>query len=301
MKSGRIALVAGVTAVLAIALIVALALGARTSQVASAPSPSAPTSTPVPATTAAASPSPAATASRSLAPTAQTGAITGRFGGATDYIPPVTVYAIDANDQRVWFSVEFPGYALYAGPTGPTAPPGTDHLTYTLTGVAPGTVYWVVAYRNDGGKPDPGWHTREAECLRRTPSGPCPDQTPVLVTVTAGQTTREIDITSWWPGRGLIPPPPPRPAPFGYTLRSDCRYVGAAGGGTTPTSWLVSCPQGLLSNYLAASLADQGWIACASTPKSWRRDRLAIVITDFVNRSDATGQIEQRPVSTMSC
>ena len=170
------------------------------------------TSTPVPATTAPASPSPTATASPSPAPTAQTGAVTGRFGGGTDFIPPVTVYAIGANDQRVWYSVEFPGYALYTGPTGPTAQPGTEPGTYTLTGVAPGT-YWVVAYRNDGYKPDPGVYTRQAECLRRTPSGPCPDQTPVLVTVTAGQTTREIDIVSWYPGSGLMPPPPPRPTP----------------------------------------------------------------------------------------
>ncbi len=141
-------------------------------------------------------------------PTAQGGAITGRLAYGSDFIPPVTVYAINQNDQRVWFSVEFPGYG---NPPRPTAQPGTEPGTYTLTGVAPGTTYSVVAYRNDGQKPDPGVYTRQAECLRRTPSGPCPDQLPVLVTVTAGQTTREIDIVTWWPGSGLMPPPPPRP------------------------------------------------------------------------------------------
>lgn len=191
------------------------ATGERPSQVASSPSPTAATSTPVPATTATVSPSPTATASPSPAPTAQTGAITGRITYPnSDFIPPVTIYAINQNDQRVWFSVDFPGYALYTGPTGPTAQPGTEPGTYTLTGVAPGTTYTVVAYRNDGqNKPDPGVYTRQAECLRRTPSGPCPDQTPVLITVTAGQTTREIDIVSWYPGSGLMPPPPPRPTP----------------------------------------------------------------------------------------
>lgn len=210
MKSSRIALYAGsVTAVLAAALIIGLALGDRTSQVASSPSPTAATSTPVPATTALASPSPTAAPSPSQAPTAQTGAtISGRLSYPSDFIPPVTVYAWEA-DQRIWFSVEFPGYG---NPPRPTAQPGTEPGMYTLTGVAPGT-YWVVAYRNDGQKPDPGVYTREAQCLRRTPSGPCPDQTPVLVTVTAGQTTREIDIVTWYPGSGLMPPPPPRPTP----------------------------------------------------------------------------------------
>lgn len=294
MKSSRIALYATVvTAVLAAALIIGLALGGRPSQVAISPSPIAATSTPVPATTAPATPSPVATASAAQTQTPQLGAISGRLSYPSDFIPPVTVLAINPNDQRIWFSVEFPGYG---NPPRPTAQPGTEARTYTLSGVAPGT-YWVVAYRNDGQKPDPGWHTREAECLRRTPSGPCPDQTPVLVTVTAGQTSREIDIVSWWPGSGLMPPPPPRP-PIGYGLPRECIYrLGA----TAPQTWLLTCPQGLTSNYLAPSLAQQGWTSCASSPKAWRKDQLAIVITDFVNRSDATGQMEQKPLTAISC
>lgn len=170
------------------------------------PIPSATTPPPAPAT-------PSLVVTASPAPTAQTGAISGRISYPnSDFIPPVTVYAIDPDDRRIWFSVEFPGHALYTGPTGPTAQPGTEPGTYTMTGVAPGR-YFVVAFRNDGQKPDPGLYTREAECLRRTPSGPCPDQTTVFITVTAGQTTREIDIVSWWPGSGLMPPPPPRPTP----------------------------------------------------------------------------------------
>jgi hypothetical protein len=296
MKSSRIALYAGgVIAVLAAALIVGLALGERPSQVASStrPTAAATTSTPVPATTAPASPTPTATASPSLTPTAQTGAISGRLSYPSDFIPPVTVYAIDPDDRRIWFSVAFPGYG---NPPRPTAQPGTEPGTYTLTGVAPGR-YFVVAFRDDGQKPDPGLYTREAECLRRTPSGPCPDQSTIFITVTAGQTTREIDIVSWWPGSGLMPPPPPRP-PIGYGLPRECRYELGA---TAPQTWLLTCPQGLTSNYLAPSLAQQGWTSCASSPKSWRKDQLAIVITDFVNRSDATGQMEQKPLSAISC
>ena len=208
MRTRRAILYAAVVAVvLTVALIAGFAMRDR-GQVAAPP-----TASPTP-TSAAATPtptaSPAPTASATPAPTAPTGTITGRISYPSDFIPPVTVYAINQNDQRVWFSVEFPGYG---NPPRPTAQPGTEPGTYTLTGVAPGTTYSVVAYRNDGQKPDPGVYTRQAECLRRTPSGPCPDQTPLLVTVTAGQTTREIDIVSWWPGSGLMPPPPPRPTP----------------------------------------------------------------------------------------
>ncbi len=215
VKISRFVLYTGaVAAMLVAALIVGFGLRDRNSQVAGPPSPLAATSTPVPATTPSPTPSPNPTSSPAptppQSPTATPlvgGTITGRLGYPSDLIPPFTVYAIGATDQRIWYSVEFPGYG---NPPRPTAQPGTEPGTYTLSGVAPGQ-YWVVAYRNDGQKPDPGLHTREAECLRRTPSGPCPDQSPIPVTVTAGQTTREIDIVTWWPGSGLMPPPPPRP------------------------------------------------------------------------------------------
>lgn len=195
MKPGRLPLyIGGVIAVLALVLLASAALGGWPSQVASSPSPTAATSTPVPETSAPASPS-------------QAGAITGRISYPSDFIPPVTVYAIGADDQRIWFSVEFSGYG---NPPRPTAQPGSEPGTYRLTGVAPGK-YWVVAYRNDGQKPDPGFYSRASECLRRTPGGPCPDESFVIVTVTAGQTTPNIDIVTWWPGSGLVPPPPPRP------------------------------------------------------------------------------------------
>jgi len=86
--------------------------------------------------------------------------------------------------------------------------------------------------------------------------------------------------------------------PQGFTLPSECRYVAGA---TAPQTWLAQCPQGLLSQALSASLTQQGWTPCASTPKSWRKDQLAIVITDFVNRTDATGQIEQKPLNAVAC
>jgi hypothetical protein len=205
MKSSRIALYAGgVTAVLAAALIVGVTLGERPSQVASSPSPTAATSTPLPASSAPAAASPATTA--------QPGAITGRFGYGSDFIPAVTVYAISTTDARIWYSVVFAGFG---NPPRATLPPGQTDPTYTITGVAPGT-YWVVAYRNDGLLPDPGYYSRATECARTTPSGPCQDVTLIPATVISGQTTRSIDVLTW-AAPFLVafasPTFPPRPTP----------------------------------------------------------------------------------------
>ncbi len=239
-------------------------------------------------------PSVTATPSPTASPSQAGGAITGRFAYGSDFIPPVTVYAINANDQRVWFSVEFPGYG---NPPRPTAQPGTAPGTYTLTGVAPGTTYWVVAYRNDGQKPDPGVYTRASECLRRTPSGPCPDTTPVLVTVTAGQTTRDIDIVSWYPESGLMPPPPPRPtpvpAPEGIVLPQGCFYVGAVvpptSGGNSAPYWRFTCGGAPDSaQRVSAAITQQGWARCLPQPgiAEWWKGPTTTRVTPASNAND---------------
>jgi hypothetical protein len=200
MKTSRYVLYAvAAAAVLAAALIVGPLLRDRASQVATSPSPIPGTSTPIPASSAPATSVP----TPSPSPTAELGAITGRFGYGSDFIPPVTVYAISTTDQRAWYSVDFAGFG---NPPRPTLPPGVTEPTYTITGVASGT-YWVVAYRNDGQLPDPGLYSRVNDCFRTTPSGPCPDGTLVPVTVIGGQTTRGIDVLTW----GYPPPVPPAP------------------------------------------------------------------------------------------
>lgn len=130
----------------------------------------------------------------------------------SDFIPPVTVFAISTTDPRVWYAVVFTGFG---SPPRPTPPPGVLQPTYTITGVAPGT-YWVVAYRDDGQLPDPGYYSRRVDCLRTTPSGPCPDASLVPATVIAGQTTTGIDVISWGPPNPAAPSSPtfpPRPTP----------------------------------------------------------------------------------------
>jgi hypothetical protein len=207
VKASRLVLYAGgVAAVILAAPIVGLAVRDRNAQVASSPGPTPAASAQVVASSPPATPS----------PTVQAGAITGRFGYGSDFIPPATVYAINTTDPRVWYSVDFAGLG---NPPRPTAQPGTSGDTYTITGVAPG-MYWVVAYRNDPTGPmlgpDPGYYSRQPDCFRARPSGPCPDLTLVPVTVIAGQTTSGIDILTWGTPPGLPTPSPsipPRPTP----------------------------------------------------------------------------------------
>lgn len=206
MRSSRYVLYAGgVTAVLAAALIIGLALGERPSQVAATPSPIAATSTPIPSSSPPATPSPVATASP--APTAQLGTITGRIDHGSDFIPPTTVYAISTVDPRVWYSVDLPAVG---NPPLSTLPPGG--LSYTITGVTPGT-YWVVAYRTDRQSPVPAFYSRAVECLRARPSRPCPDHALAPVTVSPGQTTSGIDVLDAPPPSQPSYPPQPTPRP----------------------------------------------------------------------------------------
>jgi hypothetical protein len=173
----------------------------------------------VPQTTAVSTPSPTVTATATAsaptttppsAPSPVGGGITGRFAYGSDFIPPVTVYAISTTDQRVWYSA---GFAGFGNPPRPTLPPGVSQPTYTITGIAPGT-YWVVAYRTDGQLPDPGYYSRQPDCFRARPSGPCPDVTLMAATVIAGQTTSGIDVITWGPPPGQPSPTiPPRPTP----------------------------------------------------------------------------------------
>ena len=197
-------------ALLALAAVIAIyTLRASTPSVSSIPT-ATPTSTAVPQT---ASPIPTLSVPTPipLLPSPIGGAITGRFAYGSDFIPPVTVYAISTADARVWYSVAFPGFG---NPPRPTLPPGETEARYTITGVGPGA-YWVVAYRNDGQLPDPGYYSRQVECSRTRPSGPCPDVTLVPVTVIAGQTTSGIDVITWGPPPPGQPSPtiPPRPTP----------------------------------------------------------------------------------------
>jgi hypothetical protein len=222
MKTSRNVLTAGaVAAVLLLALIASFALRDR-SQVAATPTASAATATASPTASAAtaASASPVATATAS--PTAGlAGAITGALGYPSEFIPPLTVYAISVTDQRVFFSVDTPQFGGGGTDPRPTAtsrplqPPD-----YTITGVTPGD-YYVLAYRNDDvneqAKNMPGVYSRYTlQCIKPTRAQPtataCPynDHSLVPVTVRAGETVTGIEITDWYYQSPQNYPPRPR-------------------------------------------------------------------------------------------
>lgn len=190
----RFALTAGaVIAVLALATILGLGLRDR-QQAATTPAPSASFApTPKPSPSAAATPSPAATATA-----APSGAITGKLEYPSEFIPPLTVYAVSVSDPHVVFSVDTPRYPL---PENTPSQP-----SYTISGVAPGT-YYVYAFRADQftGIDVPAVYSRfTVDCIQPSedsqkaiPSS-CPrDHSLVAVTVQPGETVRRIDMSDW--------------------------------------------------------------------------------------------------------
>ena len=197
MRTGRYVVYAtAVAAVLVLALVAVV--GLRNDNTVVAP----------PSLTATASPTPtvavttAQVATASPTPIPATGTITGRLGYPSDFIPPLTVYAINVNDPRIFFSLDVAGFG---NPPRPTVPPGESQPTYTMTGIAPGT-YYVLAYRNDN-NPGIGVYTQyTVNCQQATQGGqfstPPPacaanDQSLLPVMVRAGETVSRIDITDW--------------------------------------------------------------------------------------------------------
>jgi hypothetical protein len=227
MRTSRSLLIAGaIGAVLLIALILVFQPGDRNVTVA------APSVSPSPTVSATVVVSPTASPTSSpcfgpcgptpatAAPT--TGAITGRFGYPSDFIPPVTVYAISVADPKVFFFVDFAGFG---NPPRPTLPPGVSQPTYTLTGIAPGT-YYVIAYRNDGGLVGPaGYSQYTVQCYQATTGGQnstpapgCATYLPALVPVVvhAGETVSRIDVVDWLGPRTGYPQRPPNAELNGY-------------------------------------------------------------------------------------
>jgi len=195
-------------ALVAVAVVVVLLLAPRVQ------TPPAAIATATATSTATATPSATPTATPTAPPTAvPSGVLTGALGYPSEFIPPLTVYAISVADQRVFFSVDTPRYPLAAN-----SPP---RPTYTMSGVAPGT-YYVLAYRNDDvnveAKNSPGVYSQYVlQCLQPNAAGSTPapgcsssDHSLVPVTVRAGETVARIDVTDWYYGP-TRPSYPPRP------------------------------------------------------------------------------------------
>ena len=164
------------------ALFVAFACAPR------AASPSATASSNAAATpTATTTPTTTSVPSTETAQPATPGTITGRTGYPAEGHPAMTVYAISTTDSRVWFSVDIPR--------------GTDSFTpYTISGVRPGTYNLFAAA--DGNERAGGAYSEFVKCGNRVG---CSDHTPIVVTVRAGETVRDIEVSDWYAPPGTFP------------------------------------------------------------------------------------------------
>ena len=91
----------------------------------------------------------------------------------------------------------------------------------------------------------------------------------------------------------------PSRRPQSFLLPTECQYVDNGTVDGSATSWKISCPQGLPSNYLRPSLEAQGWTSCGA--KVWQKSALQIAIIDAVNVSGFSGWLDQRPITGSTC
>lgn len=161
------------------------------------PSPSGP----VPTVAVSASPAPAVCpAVRQIS----LGAISGRVGYPSDFVPPLAVFAIRVDD---------PG--TYRVLHTERVPPGSS--SYTMSAVEPG-VYSVVGYVEGQASTLAGAYTAAAACGL---GASCTDHTVVRVTVRAGETATGIDVRDWYAAPGAFPARPAGSEPLrpGDSLR----------------------------------------------------------------------------------
>lgn len=123
---------------------------------------------------------------------AAVGTITGALGYPSNFIPPLSVYAVSVADKGIFFSVST---LRYPQPTSSGAP------GYTISGVAPGT-YHVFAYRDDNDPNNhggPGLYSQYLiKCVPPPATAVCDDHSLIAVTVNTGETVWNIDVKDWY-------------------------------------------------------------------------------------------------------
>jgi len=145
-------------------------------------------------TVAAATTTPAATTvpSTGAAQPAAPGAISGLVGYPSDGHPAMTIYAVSTTDRSVFFSVNV------ARGIEPAKPP------YSISGIRPGT-YNLFAYLDGNDGPANGAYTEYVKCGL---NASCADHTPINVTVRAGETVRDIEVSDFYARPDAFPSRP---------------------------------------------------------------------------------------------
>lgn len=129
----------------------------------------------------------------------------------------------------------------------------------------------------------------------------------VAAVAVACVTPPPVAISASTASPSVAPSPTPVPtvapgavrSPQGFVQPPECKNFDNGTVDGSATTWKVSCPQGLLSNYLRPSLEAQGWSSCGA--KVWQKTSLQIAITDAVNVSGFTGWLDQRPLGGSGC
>ncbi|MFA5874312.1 MAG: hypothetical protein WC832_10120 [Anaerolineales bacterium] len=116
-----------------------------------------------------------------------TGGISGHLSYPSDFLPPMRVVAFDAANYSIYLYVD-------------TVQSQSD---YTITGL-PAGLYHVVSYRFDSDTLA-GGYTQSVPCGL---AYGCNDHSFIDVTVTAGQTTTDINPGDWYADAGTFPPMP---------------------------------------------------------------------------------------------
>jgi hypothetical protein len=125
------------------------------------------------------------------------GAITGKLGYPSDFIPPLRIYAIDTTAPGRYRVIH-------------TA---QNQQTYQIAGVAPGTYSVYASAYSLAGLPDVlgGAYTKAVACGL---NAGCTDHTPVAVQVRPGAVADGVDVRDWYAPPGTYPSPPTGREPF---------------------------------------------------------------------------------------
>jgi hypothetical protein len=172
----------------AILTLVALTLACTAPQATGTPAPSSAG----PSATVAATVSPASPSTCPPVRPISPGAIAGRLGYPSNFIPKLVIFAIRADDPSTYRVLHTAG-----------TPPGPP--SYSMAAVEPGT-YVVIAYV-DGPNPGAGAYTPAVACGL---DASCTDHSLRRVTVAPGQTVTGIDLLDWYAPPGTFPARPTR-------------------------------------------------------------------------------------------
>ncbi|MEO6508661.1 MAG: hypothetical protein ABIO02_01800 [Patescibacteria group bacterium] len=117
----------------------------------------------------------------------QKASVEGFIGYPAEGVPPLQIYAINSTDKTKFVFIETQ----------------KNQLTFTMNSIEPGT-YYFVAYAKDNNALS-GGYTKAVACGL---SVNCTDHALIPVTLTAGETNKEVQVKDWYAPEGSFPKKP---------------------------------------------------------------------------------------------